>query len=173
MALSPELLAEIKQAIADGSLNAAELQQGGRSPFRPRQLHDLRLLPTKDDPRPTFFPSAEGPRNDGGASMKTFPYPRLLWSQAGEEITVQSATEHHDYVAKGYLEKDPGTIVIDQAAQMRAMLEALSPADRSLIIQGQKKARMQSIQDQLAELSDADVDAVLNSFSDQGKQKSA
>jgi hypothetical protein len=163
MALNPELLAEIKQALADGSLNAAELQQGGRSPFRPRQLHDLRLLPTKDDPRPTFFWSVEGPRNNPDAG-KTFPYPRLLWSPAGEEITVQSATEHRDYVAKGYLEKDPGTVVVDQADAIKRMLEALSTADRDLVINGQKKARMQAIQDQMAELSDDDLASVIASL---------
>lgn len=169
MSLSPELLAEIKQALADGSLNTADLQ-GGRSPFRPRQLHDLRLLPTKDDPRPTFFWSVEGPRNNPDAG-KTFPYPRLLWSPGGEEITVQSATEHRDYVSKGYLEKDPGTVVVDQAASIRALLEALTPADRALIVDGQKKARMQAIQEQMAELSDADLESVLASF--EPKKKSA
>lgn len=172
MALNPDLLAEIKQAIADGQLNMAELQQDGRSPHRPRQLHDLRLLPSKDDPRPTFFPSAEAPRNDGGASMKTFPYPRLLWSSSGEEMTVHNEKEHRERVKMGYLETDPGTVVLDSAAQMRAMLEKLSPADRDLVINGQKKARMQAIQDQLAELSDADLDAVIGSF-DAGKRKSA
>jgi hypothetical protein len=170
MALSPELLAEIKQAIADGSLNTADLQ-GGRSPFRPRQLHDLRLAPTKDDPRPTFFWSVEGPRNNPDAG-KTFPYPRLLWSPAGEEITVQSATEHREYVAKGYLETDPGTVVVDQSAQIKAMLEALSPADRAMVIDGQKKARMLAIQEQMSELSADDLDAVLASL-ESGKKKSA
>jgi len=171
MALSPELLSEIRQAIADGSLNTADLQ-GGRSPMRPRQLHDLRLKPTKDDPRPTFFWSVEGPRNDA-ESFRTYPYPRLLWSQAGEEIRVETAKEHADFVAKGYLEADPGTIVIDQAQAVRAMLESLSPADRALVVEGQKKARMQAIQEQMAELSDADLDTVLASLETGKVKKSA
>jgi hypothetical protein len=170
MALSPDLLAEIRTAIADGSLNTADLQ-GGRSPFRPRQLHDLRLLPTKDDPRPTFFWSVEGPRNDAEAG-KTFPYPRLLWTAAGEEITVQSEPEHKRLLAQGYLEVDPGTAVVDQSAQTKAMLEALSPTDRALVIDGQKKARMLAIQEQMAELSADDLDAVLASFEPK-KAKSA
>ncbi len=170
MALSPELLSEIKQAIADGQLNVSDLQ-GGRSPFRPRQLHDLRLLPTKDDPRPTFFWSVEGPRNNPDAG-KTFPYPRLLWSSDGEEITVQSEPEHKRMLAQGFLEVDPGTAVVDQSETIRLMLERLSPADRALVIDGQKKARMNAIQEQMAELSADDLEAVLASFEPK-KAKSA
>jgi hypothetical protein len=44
------------------------------------------------------------------------------------------------------------------------MLEALSPADRDLVINGQKKARMQAIQDQMAELSDDDLASVIASL---------
>jgi hypothetical protein len=170
MALNAELLAEIRAAIADGSLNTADLQ-GGRSPFRPRQLHDLRLLPTKDDPRPTFFWSVEGPRNNPDAG-KTFPYPRLLWSADGEEITVQSEPEHKRMLAQGFLEMDPGTAVVDQSETIRLMLERLSPADRALVIDGQKKARMNAIQEQMAELSAEDLEAVLASFEPK-KAKSA
>jgi len=170
MSLAPELLQAIKEAIANGdidlNLNAVSTT---RSPFRPRQLHNLTLLPTKDDPRPTFFWSVEGPRNDAEAS-KTHPYPRLLWHADGTEIRVENAGEHRAKVAEGYLEVAPGTVELDQAAQIKAMLEALSPADRALVIDGNKKARIAAAIEGMAALSDADVDAVIASL-EQGKAK--
>ena len=61
----------------------------GRSPMKPRQLHNLTLLPSATDPRPTFFWSAESPRDTGDLSRTTL-YPRLMWhGQTGEEITVE------------------------------------------------------------------------------------
>jgi ABC-type phosphate transport system auxiliary subunit len=75
-------------------------------------------------------------------------------------------------LAQGYLEVDPGTAVVDQAEHIRAMLEKLSLEDRRLVIDGQKKARMQAIQEQMAELSAEDLEAMLASFEPK-KAKSA
>jgi hypothetical protein len=171
MGLAPELLQAIKEAIANGDIDINAVANS-RSPFRPRQLHNLTLLPTKDDPRPTFFWSVEGPRNDAEAG-KTHPYPRLLWHADGTEIRVENATEHREKVAAGYLEVAPGTVELDQAAQIRAMLEALSPADRALVIDGNKKARIQAAVDAMAAASDADVEAVLASLEQTKAKKSA
>jgi hypothetical protein len=52
------------------------------------------------------------------------------------------------------------------------MLEKLSLEDRRLVIDGQKKARMQAIQEQMAELSAEDLEAMLASFEPK-KAKSA
>jgi hypothetical protein len=167
MNLSPDLLAQIQAAIASGQLTLpanGETNLAGRSPLRPRQLHDLTLLPTKDDPRPTFNWSADPPRDDGGASRRTFPYPRLLWTKDGTEITVHSEAEHRGMVAQGYLEQAPGDIVIDQAEQLRQMLEALSPADRALVVDGQRQARIKAALSALEELPRGEADSMLESL---------
>jgi hypothetical protein len=155
MEWTPEFIAELQHAINTGQLDLSKVQgqRDGRSPLRPRQLHDLRLLPTKDDPRPTFFWSAEGPRNDPEAH-KTHPYPRLLWTQGGEEITVRTLAEHQALKAQGYLEHAPGAVVIDQAAALQAMLEGLTPTDRALVLEGSKVARNKQRIEALLELDD-------------------
>jgi hypothetical protein len=173
MNLSPDLLAQIQAAIASGQLQVPQTgatNNAGRSPFRPRQLHDLTLLPTKDDPRPTFNWSADPPRDDGGESRRTFPYPRLLWTADGTEITVHSEAEHRGMVAQGYLEQAPGDVVIDQAEQLRQMLEALSPADRALVVDGQRQARIKAALSALEELPRGEADTMLESLAAKAKR---
>jgi hypothetical protein len=133
-------------------------------------LHDLTLLPTKDDPRPTFNWSADPPRDDGGESRRTFPYPRLLWTADGTEITVHSEAEHRGMVAQGYLEQAPGDVVIDQAEQLRQMLEALSPADRALVVDGQRQARIKAALSALEELPRGEADTMLESLAAKAKR---
>ena len=174
MNLSPDLLQQIQAAIASGQLvlpATGTANDAGRSPFRPRQLHDLTLLPTKDDPRPTFNWSADPPRDDGGASRRTFPYPRLLWARDGTEITVHSEQEHRAQVAAGYLEQAPGDVVIDQAAELRAMLKALSPADRALVVDGQRQARIKAALAALEELPTGEADSMIESLEATAKTK--
>jgi hypothetical protein len=170
MALDPQILDAIKQAVASGELNLQALSTG-RSPVRPRQLHDLRLLPTKDDPRPTFFWSVEGPRDMEAG--KTFPYPRLLWSVDGTEVRVENKKEHDAHLSQGYLEYNPGTAVLDPSDAIRAMLEKLSPADRDLVVNGAKAAKIKALQEQMLALSDADLDTVLASMEPAKSKKSA
>jgi len=160
MDLSPDLLAQIQQAINNGSLTLSGMAARQASPFKPRQLHDLRLLPTADDPRPTFFWSAVGPRDDPEAN-KTHPYPRLLWAVDGTEICVRSKSDHDAKLAEGYVEVDPGLVAPDPMADMRIMLASLSPADRDLVVNGAKRAQMQAIQEQLAEFSADDLEALV------------
>jgi len=133
----------------------------GRSPIKPRQLNDLRLLPTKDDPRPTFFMSAETPRT-GEDFSKTSQYPRLLWHTNGEEITVTDAREHTARVAEGYLTVAPANAVApDPMEAMRAALEALSPEDRALMIDAQNQDRMTALRSKLSALAPEDLEALL------------
>jgi hypothetical protein len=129
----------------------------GRSPIRPRQLHDLRLVPTAADPRPTFYWSAESPRNAADLS-KTTPYPRLMWeSKTGREITVMSAAAQETYTAQGFILTPPANAEApDPADVMRDMLEGLSEADRKLVLHGAHQARMEQIRDMLLQLSDAE-----------------
>ena len=76
--LTPDQIASLKTQLA-------QTDTSGRSPIRARQLHDLRLLPTANDPRPTFFWSAEGSR-DTVITHTEFGNGKLMWSEDGVEI---------------------------------------------------------------------------------------
>jgi hypothetical protein len=148
----------------------------GRSPFRPRQLDDLTLAPTKDDPRPTFFWSAVSPRHAGDLK-KTEPYPRLLWHrESGQEITVHSLSEHQKKLAD-YQEIAPALVAVDPMAAIQAELDALSPEDRALVIEGQRQDRINALRAKMAKLPDASLETLLTDAkekaTDKGKRKSA
>lgn len=124
----------------------------GRSPMRPRQLTDLRLLPTATDPRPTFFMSAEPPRNAGDLT-RTTPFPMLLWHQeSGTEITVHSAKEQAVYEAAGYAGQPPFEIELDPMDVLAAQIEALSEGDRAALIESQRQDRIAAMRAKLAEM---------------------
>lgn len=137
----------------------------GRSPFPKRQLDDLTLAPTKDDPRPTFFWSAEKPRNAGDLS-KTSPYPRLMWSAtSGEEITVTSKAAQETYTAQGFILTPPANAAKpDPADEMREMLEGLSERDRTLVLGRAHESRLDQMRDGLLKLSDAERAALMDEF---------
>lgn len=134
----------------------------GRSPLRERQLHDLRLLPTKDDPRPTFFWSAESPRNAPDLSQ-TKPYPRLMWhGTSGQEVTVKDVDGLATHTAKGFILTPPANAEApDPKEALRMAFEALSPEDRATLVAAQKQSRLDTIQAQLAELPEAELDALI------------
>ena len=153
--LTPDQIASLKAQLGiagDGS---------GRSPLKPRQLHDLRLLPTKDDPRPTFF-WIEPPRT-GEDLTKTTPYPRLMWhGTSGEEVTVYSASEQSTYTSTGYVLHAP----VPASAQdpldiLRANLEAFSPEDRALLVAGQQQDRLAALRAQMAALKPEELETLL------------
>lgn len=146
MNVTPELLAQIQQLIAENKINA-----DGRSPIRPRQLHNLTLAPTATDPRPLFIPSSEAPRD--WDTFKTFPYPRLLWSPDGVEITVKTKTEHEQRLEDGYLEVAPSAVPVDPIVDIREALEGLSSQERELILNRADTQRKESLQAQIAALS--------------------
>lgn len=126
----------------------------GRSPMRPRQLTDLRLLPTKDDPRPTFFMSAEPPRNAGDLTRGT-PFPALLWhGETGAEITVKDAKAMASYTASGYLTYPPFTVELDPMDILAAQIEALSESDKAALIESQRLDRIAAMRQKLAGLSE-------------------
>jgi len=156
--LSPDDLVYLRQALG----LPAGIDPTGRSPFagQNRQLHDLRLLPTATDPRPTFFWSAETPRDDPGVTRQ-HEFPKLLWSPDGVEITVNSAREQAEKEAQGYLRTDPGMISPDPLADLRAQLAALSEDDRQAILVSQKRARLGHLEEDLADLSMDTVEALV------------
>lgn len=130
------------QNLTPEQLHGILAQGHGRSPIKPRQLHDLRLLPTATDPRPLFIPSAEGSRD---VPERHLPYPRLLWHvETGQEITVHSLEEHQ---AKGemWISTPPASQALDPVARAKEMFDALSPEDQALVLEQQRQARIASV----------------------------
>ena len=159
MNLSPELLAQIQQAVKDGSLQLPAT--GGRSPIRPRQLHDLRLLPTKDDPRPTFFWSATAPR-DGVDLTRTSEFPKLLFhGETGTEIVVQSRDEQQAHLAMGYTFNAPAWQAPDPMDAIQAQWDALSADDQALLLESQKQDRIAMLKAKLSALPEAKLAEML------------
>lgn len=173
---NPDQLAQLK-AVLDTMTDVS-----GRSPMRPRQLHDLRLMPTANDPRPTFFWSAVSPRNAVDLG-RTTAYPRLMWeASTGKEVTVGSATAKPEenaaivaaHEARGYVLTPPGNAEApDPADAMRDLLEGLSEKDRELVLHGARQARLAQIQTGLLELSDEDREALFAAFASEPKRKAS
>ncbi len=155
MELTPDQIKQIQQLINDGQLNT-----DGRSPLKPRQLHDLRLLPTATDPRPTFFWSAESPRD--GTAHTTTEYPKLLWhGTTNTEITVLSRQEEQQKLASGYVTLPITSVVVDQVQTLAEQLAGLSEEDRAFILEAQQRSRREALTAKLAGLSDADLESLL------------
>jgi hypothetical protein len=133
----------------------------GRSPFRPRQLHDLRLAPRADDPRPTFFATYEVPRDWDTTAQHAFPM--LMWSPRGQEITIPPGRDAQaqvlEYEAKGYVHTPPADESPMDAVQ-REMAQ-LSDEDRKLVLEMQRQARMNRLQEKLSHLSDQEIASVM------------
>ncbi len=126
----------------------------GRTGVRPRQLHDLRLLPTKDDARPTFFMSAEPPRNAGDLTRANPDAKALVWhAETGQEMTVD-AKKLSTYTAQGYLTYPPFAVEVDPMDLLAAQIDALSDADRTALIESQKMDRIAAMRAKLAVLSE-------------------
>ena len=154
---STEQLQQLKAAI-EGLTNVS-----GRTPEHlPRQLHDLRILPRADDPRPTFFWSAEQPRHAVDLT-RTMPYPRLMWHSAtGQEITVANVKAQETHTAQGFILTPPANAQApDPADAVRDALAALSPEDRKTVLLAAQQARLGRVQEAAAKLSDAELEALM------------
>jgi hypothetical protein len=161
------------------TLTGAELQElttdtaSGRSPFRPRQLSDLRLAPRADDPRPTFFQTSEVPRDWDTTAQHEFP--KLMWSPKGQEIVIQpgkdAKAQEADYEAKGYGHYAPADESTMDAVE-REMAQ-LSPEDRALVLEMQQKARMHRLQEKLSHLTDQELSSVMGDLKPAKGKKSA
>jgi len=158
------------------TLSAQELQElttttdtNGRSPFRARQLTDLRLLPRADDPRPTFFVTSEVPREWDTTAQHD--YPKLMWSPKGQEITIQAGKDAKEqqlaYERQGYGHTPPADASPLDAVE-REMAQ-LSDEDRKLVLEMQKKARMARLEEKLAGLTDEELALVAGARAKKGK----
>lgn len=166
--LNPDQIAALKAAIDTVT------DVSGRSPFKPRQLHDLRLVPTKDDPRPTFFWSADAPRNAADLT-RTTPYPRLMWhATTGQEISVTSAAMEQSKTADGFILTPPANAEApDPLDVIRQQLESLSPEDRATLVAAAQKDRLARIQEAMAGLSEEDLAALAASVEGKRGRKTA
>jgi hypothetical protein len=152
------LTAEQKQALREALGLPSENQ--GRSPeYGNRQLHDLRLLPTSTDPRPTFF-FIEAPRDRDVSKTYEFEHGKLMWSSDGTEICVRSRAEQDAKLKQGYSLMPIGSMPVDPDAERKALLASLSPDDRKLVLASHKKAHLGRIEDALADLTPDEVKAL-------------
>jgi hypothetical protein len=149
--LSPDDIKALREQLGLSNTDAS-----GRSPLKPRQLHDLRILPRADDPRPTFFWSADPPRNE---APSTPPFAQLLWeSSTGREITVYSPAERDSYTEKGFVTTQPSNAVVPDSAELaRQALATLSPEDRKVVLESAHEARLDRIKDMASALSPAEM----------------
>lgn len=152
MALDVSRLTEEDLVQLSALLKAKEgLDDQGRSPFRPRQLHNLNLPPTADDPRPTFFWSAEPPRN---AALVPPPFAQLVWhAVTHQERTVHSKHELQEALASGWTDIYPQQAALSPEEQLERDLAQISPEDRDLLMKANEEARLKRIQAQLDGLS--------------------
>ncbi len=149
-----ELIAAL-QSLSQEQIQGLLATSTGRSPMKPRQLHDLRLAPTANDPRPLFIPSAEGNRD---VPERHTPYPKLLWHRVTHtEITVQSEAEHRAKRAE-YADAPPNFAPVDHA---RMLFDALSPEDQQLVIEQQRKAKVDAVTKQLGTMTASQAEAAL------------
>lgn len=155
-------------------LKAALLADTGRSPIKPRQLHDLRTLPSATNPRPTFFWSAKSP-DDAGDLSKTTPYPRLMWeTPSGREITVKDAREQATYTAQGFILTPPANAEKPSPFEaLKDMLEGLSKDDRELVLKGAHATRLDRMKEGILGLTDEEREALVASLMPEQKRKSA
>lgn len=149
---TPEQIAQLKGQLAG-------TDDLGRSPLRPRQLHDLRLLPTATDPRPLFIPSAEGTRDLPSGPLKVFPM--LAWSPTGEEITLQDARERDQRVAEGYVLTPPVMTPVDPLTAVQSAFDALTPEEQAILVEEQRQDRLTALRAKVAGLSEAQLEALL------------
>lgn len=124
-----------------------------------RQLTDLRIPPSKDDPRPKFelgdVPSTYPGYGDAP------PFRCLRWHPvSGEEVCATTLEQLARFDDEGYLkfpiQAAPKTAVEDVAAE----LAALTDDERQLVFEAQRQARLSSIQAKLAKLSNAELESV-------------
>lgn len=168
MQLPPELLAQFQEAINSGQLTIGN--PSGRSPMKPRQLHNLTLLPTAEDPRPTFFWSALPPR-DGVDLTRTTEFPKLMWhGQTGTEIAVTSRDDQQAHLSMGYILHAPAGLVVDPMDAIRAAWDALSAEDQVLLVEAQKQDRINALRAKLSQLEPDKLEALLASAEPKAKK---
>lgn len=156
--ISKDELMEALRGLTPDQLSGILSQGYGRSPIKPRQLHDLRLLPKADDPRPLFLPSVDAPRDRPETHS---PYPKLLWhTETGQEITVGSLEDEQKKGA-AWTSVPPSSKPIDPVEQARLLFESLSEDDQRMVLDLQRKAKIDAANAALASLNPAQLAAAM------------
>ncbi len=134
-------------------LGITDTTAGARSPaWKP--LKDMRPPTTAKGRlnRPHFEWSAE---DDGHTVIK--PFPRLMWDENGTERAVQSQ-EDMDTVPSSWMPYPPSkAALVDPMVRMQAEFDALSPDDQAFVLDAQRKARLNRLNEMMTGLSNADL----------------
>lgn len=142
--LTPEQIAALRTA-----LGITDTTAGARSPaWKP--LKDMRPATTAKGRlnRPHFEWSAE---DDGHTVIK--PFPRLMWDERGIERLVQTQ-EDLDTVPTAWMPYPPSkAALVDPMVKMQADFDALSPEDQAFVLEAQKKARLNRLNEMMNNLS--------------------
>ncbi len=166
--ISKEELVEALKGLTPDQLSGILAQGHGRSPLRPRQLTDLRLVPTATDPRPTWVQDTDG-REFG--VITHLPYPALLWHrETGQEITVHSAKEREER-GDMWVTVAPSTVVADPVDAARRMFESLSPEDQAFVLENQRQARIAAVSSAMGALTPTQQVSALDGAKKPGKGK--
>lgn|SRR5262245_49752785 len=159
MISTQELLQALQQLTPDQI--ASLLSEERRSPLRDRQLHDLTLKPSKDDPRPTFFQETDGREF---LPIRHSPFPKLLWNRdTGEEVTVKTVHEERE-LGSHWTTVPPSTAPLDPETYARKLFDALSPDDQAFILEHQRQMRLEQVKKAMGQLSESQAATVLSTL---------
>lgn len=152
--LSPEMQATLMRLLEQYQDGTLVQQQGTRSPL-PGPLKDLR------DPgdqkkrlnRPMFaFTQVD-------SYTTPTEYPKVKWHQNGTDTLVLSRAAE-DALGSEWGDTPSGK-ALDPAERVKAEMMALSQEDQELVRSTMREARLKSIQAAMAELSPAEVEALM------------
>lgn len=146
--LTPEAIAQLQAVLGvAGGVN--------RSPaWKP--LKDMRPPTTVKGRlnRPHFEWSAD---DDGQTVIK--PYPRLYWDAAGVERRVESADVPIPAEWNSY--PPSKAAIIDPMVRMQQEFDALSPEDQQFVLDAQRKARLNRLNEMMSGMSEANLSALV------------
>lgn len=125
-----------------------------------RQLNNLEAGPSKDDPRPLF---------DLGRVPDTYdrfgeepPFRTLRWHPVtGDEVCATSPADLEAYEARGYVKFPPKSAAVSPLEAIQAELAELTPDERKMVEEAQRRSRLEAIQKKLSALSPDDLDNAL------------
>lgn len=156
--LSPEVLDQLKQALAGTGVDAQNRTGAVRKP-----LTDLRTPrnPQARLHRPTFIPIDEAEEQRTPYVKQDYPRLKFKLDDAGKlvETVVFNATSEAA-LGPAWTDAPPFAPPATAEERLKAELDALSEEDRAFVLEAQRKARLDRLQAQLSTLSDARLDAV-------------
>jgi hypothetical protein len=142
-----------------------------------RQLTDLRIMPSMHDPRPAFYPSSDLPATEAQAAAEAHEasgggrFPCLRWHPVtGTEVAAKDALALADYESRGYVSYPPHSAAVSPLEAIKDELASLTPEEHQMVVEAQRKSRMDAIQKKLSALSADDLDRALEGAAEQVKR---